>query len=79
MCLQELSTDKAMATSNATDIDYLLALLERAGITLPTEQIADVTAEYALFCEQVALVNGVFTAGDDPALIFVAREPIDRE
>ena len=68
-----------MATSSATDIDHLLVLLERAGITLPMERIADVTAEYALFCEQLALVNGVFTAADEPALIFVAREPIDRE
>lgn len=52
-------------------------LLKRAGIVLPAERTAEVAAEYESFRLQVALVNGVFTAEDEPALIFVARPRAD--
>jgi len=48
-------------------------LLRRAGIVLPAERTAEVAAEYESFRQQIALVNGAFTAQDEPALIFVAR------
>lgn len=48
-------------------------LLSRAGIVLPAERTAEVAAEYESFRQQIALVNGAFTAQDEPALIFVAR------
>ena len=51
----------------------LAFLLDRAGIVLPPERMAEVAAEYRSFRQQVALVNGAFTAEDEPALIFVAR------
>ena len=64
--------------SSANDMDELLFLLQRAGIILPPERMAEVAAEYAIFREQIALVNGAYTAQDEPALIFVARSRIDR-
>jgi hypothetical protein len=48
-------------------------LLERAGITLPPERIAEVTEEYEAFRKQIALVNDAVTAQDEPAVMFVAR------
>ena len=51
----------------------LAFLLKRAGIVLPAERMAEVAVEYESFRQQVALVNGAYTAQDEPALIFVAR------
>lgn len=48
-------------------------LLERAGIALPAERMAEVAAEYESFRQQLALVNGAYSAQDEPALIFPAR------
>ena len=53
--------------------DELAFLLERAGIVLPAERMAEVAVEYESLRQQIALVNGAYTAQDEPALIFVAR------
>ena len=53
--------------------DELAYLLERAGIVLPAERMAEVAAEYESFRNQLALVNGAYAAHDEPALIFAAR------
>ena len=53
--------------------DELASLLQRAGISLPEDRMAEVAAEYESFRRQIALVNRAFTPEDEPALIFVAR------
>ncbi len=42
-------------------------LLERAGIALPAERMAEVAAEYESFRQQLALVNGAYAAQDELA------------
>lgn len=67
-------------STTATDScksDALAFLLKRAGILLPAERMAEVAVEYESFRQQVALVNGAYTAQDEPALIFVARPKAD--
>ena len=65
--------------SSTPDTDELIFLLKRAGIVLPPEQMAEVEGEYAIFREQIALVNGAYTAQDEPSLIFVAQSRVERE
>lgn len=66
--------DESDANVNAE----LVFLLERAGIVLSPERIAAVAAEYVAFRKELALVNGAYTAQDEPALIFVAGSRIAR-
>lgn len=56
----------------------LALLLKRAGIVLPPERMPEVAAEFESFRGQIALVNGAFTAQDEPALIFVTRPGPER-
>ena len=70
------SCDGAAAIARRPD-EVLAFLLERAGIVLPAERMAEVAAEYESFRQQIALVNGAWTAQDEPALIFVARPKAD--
>lgn len=65
--------------SSTSDTDELVFLLKRAGIVLPPERMAEVAAEYTVFREHIALVNGAYTAQDEPSLIFVARSRVERE
>ena len=67
-----MTNDASPATIASDAIAELALLLERAGIVLPSERIAEVAAEYVTFKQQLALVNGTYTAQDEPALIFVA-------
>ena len=68
----------ASAAIDGDGSDELAFLLKRAGIVLPAERMAEVALECASFRQQIALVNGAFTAQDEPALIFVARLKADR-
>lgn len=63
---------------DSNGIDDLAFLLQRAGIVLPAERVPEVAAEYESFRQQVALVNGAYTAQDEPALVFIAQPKADR-
>ena len=67
----------ASAAIGGDGSDELALLLKRAGIVLPAERMAEVALEYASFRQQIALVNGVYSEQDEPALIFVARVKAD--
>ena len=67
-----MTDDSAPEVITGDTIADLARLLERAGIVLPAERIAEVAAEYETFQQQLALVNDTYTAQDEPALIFVA-------
>jgi hypothetical protein len=66
-----------IATTDASDAnatEELSCLLQRAGIVLPPERIAEVAAEYIIFRKDVAMVNDEYSPNDEPSLIFVAGE-----
>ena len=70
-----------MATTDASGAnatEELSGLLQRAGIVLPPERMAAVAAEYVIFREDLAMVNGAYSPDDEPSLIFVASK-VDRE
>ena len=62
---------------DSNGIDDLAFLLQRAGIVLPAGRVPEVVAEYDSFRQQIALVNGAYTAQDEPAVIFVVRPKAD--
>lgn len=64
--------------SGANATEELSCFLQRAGIILPPERLAAVAAEFVIFREDVAMVNGAYSPTDEPALTFVAVE-VDRE
>ena len=73
------AANDAAPTAIDSDVTAELALLlARAGIVLPAGKIAEVAAEYATFKDQLALVNGAYTAQDEPAMIFVAGLKADK-
>lgn len=74
-----MTNSEAPGPIDSNGNDEVAFLLQRAGIVLPAERVPEVAAEYVSFRLQVALVNGAYTAQDEPALVFVARPKADRE